>query len=102
MLNRRLALCAALGPLFAGTAAGAWGTSETLRGSGTVVTEPRAISGFDAISTRGGIDVVVRQSGKEAVEVQADDNLLAVLETRVVSGAKGRTLEIAFKKGYNI
>jgi len=101
MLNRRLALCAALIPLFASSTAGAWG-NESIRGSGNLVTETRAITGFDAISTRGGIDVLVRQSGKEAVEVQADDNLQSVLETQVVSNAKGRTLEISFKKGYNV
>lgn len=102
MLNRRLALCAALIPLFASTAASAWG-NESIRGSGHVVTETRAITGFDAISTRGGIDVLVRQSGKEAVEVQTDDNLQAMLETKVVSGSKGRnTLEISFKKGYSV
>ncbi|TDP62238.1 head GIN domain-containing protein [Roseateles toxinivorans] len=101
MLTRRLALCAALIPLFASTTASAWG-NETVRGSGNVVTQTRAITGFDAISTRGGIDVLVRQSGKESVEVQTDDNLQSVLETQVVSGAKGRTLEISFKKGYSV
>lgn len=62
----------------------------TVVGSGKVATEARAVGGFDAIALRGSITLVLRQGEREGVELSADDNLLALVETRVV----GRTLEI--------
>lgn len=62
----------------------------TVVGSGQVATETRAVAGFDAIALRGSITLVLRQGGREGLELSADDNLLPLVETRVV----GRTLEI--------
>lgn len=66
------------------------GAGATVVGSGRVATENRPVAGFDAIALRGSITLVLRQGEREALELSADDNLLPLVETRVV----GRTLEI--------
>lgn len=68
-------------------------------GSGKSVTESRSVADFDAIALSGAFQVEVRQSGKEAVSVTADDNLLALIETVVENGRNGRTLHIRPKRG---
>lgn len=68
-------------------------------GSGHLATETRAASGFDAIALSGSMDLVVRQAATEGVRVEADDNLLPLIETVVESGAQGRTLAIRVKRG---
>jgi len=79
-----------------------WGSGTTVTGSGKLATETRSVSGFEAISVQGPVDVVVRQSGREAVEVQADDNVLPLIETVVEEGAKGRTLVVRLRKGHSL
>jgi hypothetical protein len=44
----------------------------------------------------------VRQGAATKVELKADKNLLALIETKVVEGSKGRTLEISAKRGYRL
>ena len=67
-------------------------------GSGHVISEPRAITGFDAISTQGSIDVDLRQAAQDQVTVEAEDNLVPLVETVL----EGRTLKIRFKPGESI
>ena len=55
-------------------------------GSGTLATETRAAEGFQEIAVAGAIKVVLRQSAREGVEITADNNLLALIETRVSNG----------------
>lgn len=76
-----------------------WSSGERVTGNGDVTTESREPGAFDAISLSGGFQVLVRQGAGTKVEVQADRNLLPYIETRVVEGSKGRTLEIGTKKG---
>lgn len=71
-------------------------------GSGKEASETRNVSGFEAISTRGSIDVVVRQTGHESVQLKADDNLLPLIETTVENTSHGPTLVIGFKRGHNV
>jgi hypothetical protein len=66
----------------------------TVVGSGRLKIERRAISGFQAISLSGPMKLLLRQGGREAVEVRADDNLMPLIETRVVSDGGMRTLQI--------
>lgn len=84
-------LCAAVPPAYAATA-----------GSGRAASETRSVSGFEAISVAGAIDLVVRQTGKESVEVRADDNVLPLVETVVEDTARGRTLVVRLKRGENV
>jgi len=71
-------------------------------GSGKVVSETRAVSDFDAIAQSGDIDILVRQGAREGVQIQAEDNLLPLIETVVEQRSAGRTLMIRFRKGENI
>lgn len=102
-----LALSAAalgLGALAAGPA-GAWGLSfgsgERVNGSGEIVGESRDLGPFDAVEVAGDFKLTVRQGAARA-ELRADKNLLPYIETKVVEGGKGRTLEISAKRGFNL
>ena len=64
------------------------------RGSGNVISENRNVSGFDTISLEGAGQLIVDQSGDEALTITADDNLLPLLTSEVVGsklvlGVKG-------------
>lgn len=80
---------------------GGWG-DERITGSGKVVTQARTVAGYRAVAAVGPVSVVLRQSGKEAATVQADDNIVPVIETRVVDGKEGKTLEIGIKEGVHV
>jgi len=73
--------------------------AEHTVGSGKSRTEQRSASGFQAIEADGSIDVVLRQSGREGVEVRADDNLLPLVETEVVQRSGVPTLRIRTARG---
>jgi hypothetical protein len=59
-------------------------------GSGKIEAETRKVQGFNAVSIEYPAMVVIRQGESESLEVEADDNLLPQLVTRVQNG----TLEI--------
>lgn len=59
----------------------------------------RSVGTFDAVTLRAPVDLVLRQGPQSAVEVTADDKLQGMLVTEVVTGAKGRTLEVGLKPG---
>lgn len=71
-------------------------------GSGTTATETRPTGAFQAIALRGSIDLEVRQGDAIAVQVQADDNLLPLLETVVEPGASGPVLQVRWKSGQSL
>jgi hypothetical protein len=68
-------------------------------GSGKLRTEARAVSGFQAIATRGSVKLVLRQGTREGLELRGDDNILPLIETRVVDRGGVPTLEIGTKDG---
>ena len=68
-----------------------------LQGSGKLQTEPRAVGSFQAIELHPSMNLVLRQAARESVELRADDNLLALVETRVVSRSGVPTLEIRMR-----
>src|SRR5258706_10735264 len=67
----------------------------SVTGSGKIQTDTRAVSGFQAISLKTSANLVLRQGSREGVELRADDNILPLIETRVVDG----TLEIRGRDG---
>lgn len=71
-------------------------------GSGQVATETRQVAAFEAIATAGAIDLVVRQAATASVQVEADDNLLPLVETVVEEGRRGRTLVVRLKRGESV
>jgi len=65
----------------------------TVRGSGKVVTEMREVSDFTAIRLDYPAQVTVTQGERASVKVEAEDNLLPGLQTRV----RNNTLEILYQ-----
>jgi hypothetical protein len=70
-------------------------------GSGRSASETRALPEFQAITLTGSMDVLIRQ-GAQQVQVQADDNLLPLLETAVEATKQGSTLVVRWKRGESI
>jgi hypothetical protein len=68
-------------------------------GSGKLRTETRAVSGFRAVALRGSMKLVLRQGSREGIELRGDDNILPLIETRVVDHDGVPTLEIGSKPG---
>jgi hypothetical protein len=57
-----------------------------VRGSGTVITESRDVSGFDEIIVLGSGEVVVDIDGTESLTIEAEDNIMPLLKTEVSNG----------------
>jgi hypothetical protein len=62
-----------------------WPT-DTIVGSGHVVTESRPVSGFSAISVSSAARLVIVQSDVESLSVTAEDNILPLVQAEVVGG----------------
>lgn len=70
-----------------------------VKGSGTLKTESRVVTGFQAVALRGSMNLVLRQGTREGIELRADDNILPLIETSVVDHGGVPTLEIGSKRG---
>jgi uncharacterized repeat protein (TIGR01451 family) len=55
-------------------------------GSGNVISETRAVSGFSAITLQQVGRVVIQQGSSESVQVTADDNVVPLMTTTVQNG----------------
>lgn len=64
------------------------------QGSGNVITESRAVSGFDRVLLSGIGDVQIVQGDQEALLIEAEDNIVPEITTEVVDGV----LEIGFAR----
>lgn len=90
---RRLARAAVPGLLaLAALAAG------PARAADDLIVQARQLEAFQAVTLRAPVDLVLRQSGREAVEVRAPAAAQPLIQTRVVDGRHGRTLEIALTR----
>jgi hypothetical protein len=72
------------------------GFGTSLTGSGNVVTESRPVSGFNSVSLCCGMHLILTQGASESLEIEADDNLLPEIESRVTNG----TLVVGFKNDF--
>lgn len=61
-------------------------SARAIVGSGSRNTESRDVSGFDAITLNGGGEVFIEFGDEESLTIEADDNILPVLTSEVVSG----------------
>ncbi len=68
-----------------------WGQ---VNGNGNVVTEERAVSDFSGVRGSAGMDVYLTEGDENLVVVEADENLMEVIETYV----EGNTLKISTTK----
>ena len=71
---------------------------QTINGSGKVKDEARNVSGFDQVEVCCGMELYRTQGNSEALRIQADDNFLEEIETRVVNGK----LEIGYRQATNV
>jgi hypothetical protein len=67
-------------------------------GSGTIITETRAVEGFDKIALAGFGRVIITQDGTESLSIETDDNLMQYIITEV----RGSTLYMEFTQGKNL
>lgn len=63
------------------------------RGSGIMATETRAVSDFDAIQIDGFGNLVITQGDTESLKIEAEDNILSHITSKV----KGSTLYIGYE-----
>jgi len=73
-------------------------TIGVVRGSGDIESEEREVSGFDEIQFTGVGNLIIEQGDEEELVVEADDNIIGLIETEV----KGDELHIGFKRGVNV
>ena len=96
-----VALAAALSMVVLTAWPGSAQAADRVVGSGESVTEQRSVGEFDALQT-SSIKVLVRQGATSSVSVQADRNLLPLLETVVEDGAQGKVLKLRWKRWSDI
>ena len=76
-----------------------WGKSEQVQGSGNVQRQARNVAHFSGLSMSLPGNVEIRSgSGREGLTIEADDNLLPLIETVVEDG----TLKIRAKRDANL
>jgi len=63
------------------------GSEDTLiRGSGVVITESREVGSFDRLAVEGFGEVIVEVGPASSLEIEAEDNVMAVLTTDIRNG----------------
>lgn len=72
--------------------------SHGIQGSGRVVTEIRPVAGFHGILASGAGRVVVERTGREALRITAEDNIVPHLRSEV----RGGTLILGPKPGVSL
>jgi len=55
-------------------------------GNGNVVTEERSVSSFEKVRGSAGIDVYLTEGTENKIVVEADENLMELIETEIVNG----------------
>jgi hypothetical protein len=60
--------------------------SGAIRGSGVMVTETRTLDEFTGLSLNYPVEITIRQGEPQSVSIEAEDNLLPQLVTRVSGG----------------
>jgi hypothetical protein len=74
-----------------------WDNQNQVQGSGVAKTEQRDVEKFDQLSIMGGMDAVVTIGDQQSVTIEADDNVLPIIETKVEDGK----LIVEPTQGYN-
>lgn len=99
MKNRNVLLALAAILAFSALACGTTGiTIRRIGGSGEVVEEERAVEGFSSVNLAGIGHLYVELGEREALTIEAEDNLIGYIETEV----KGQQLVISIRDGVNI
>lgn len=75
---------------------GGFGFGRGEKGSGNIVSQPRAVGPFSEIEVNGVIDVRLRQGSESAVEIRTSDNL----QQGVLTEIRGNRLVISMKDDF--
>ncbi|HEX2995164.1 MAG TPA: head GIN domain-containing protein [Anaerolineales bacterium] len=78
-------------------ACGSFGGSFVV-GSGNTVSKDFDVSGFDHVRLEGSADVYIEQGSKESLSVEADDNIIPVLDVSL----RNHELVLSIKEGYSV
>lgn len=76
----------------------AFASCRQIHGSGNIITEKREVGDFKGISAGSAFDVEVKTGSPASVSVEADDNLMKLVDIR----ESGGVLKIHMKGGYSI
>ena len=71
---------------------------EVKRGSGNIEKQERKVAAFSKIDVGGSFEVIIKQGDRHKVTIEADDNILEVIETTVA----GNELNIEFRDRVNV
>ena len=71
---------------------------KRIKGSGKVISEDRTVSGFSEISLSGSGKIIITQGDKEALKIEAEDNIIPYLNTTV----RGDVLRLRSKQGVSL
>lgn len=71
---------------------------ENIQGSGRVVTEERSVGDFEDLTLEGPLEVHLRQGQLKPVVIEAEDNIMHVIETYV----SGSRLNVRIRNGVNL
>lgn len=69
-----------------------------ISGSGNIVTENRSTGDFTGVAAGGAFEVELKNGSATEVKVEADDNIIGLIETRV----SGNVLKITTKNGNSL
>jgi Putative auto-transporter adhesin, head GIN domain len=86
LMKKALIALSVLGVLFSGCLQINWSGTATIRGSGNLVSENRTVSQFDRVLVSGSGQVSIVQDDQEALTIDADDNLLPLINSDVAGG----------------
>lgn len=96
---RKMLLMLALGALLLPATGKAQDEKRTeITGSGNVITRDVAVNSFSQLNVSGIFNVILAQGSKEAVKIEAEDNLQELVQ---VNG-EGSTLTVSMKKDVSI
>lgn len=73
-------------------------TTRRVKGNGEIVKQDRKENSFHSVKVAGAFDVYFSQADEQEIVIEADDNLLRYIETRVEDGV----LRIRTKSGRNL
>jgi hypothetical protein len=61
-------------------------SADAVRGSGTVISETRNVSGFDRVVLHGSGEVMIDVTGTDSITIEAEDNIMALLSSDIGGG----------------
>ncbi|KAA3440550.1 head GIN domain-containing protein [Rufibacter hautae] len=60
--------------------------AQSVEGNGNITTQTRSVGSFDKLRVSGGFEVVLTQGTAEGLKLEAEDNILPLIESTVENG----------------